>query len=71
MRTESFILGTEEEIEVGKEYYFGQLWDGNHDGEELLKSGTISPDEEHVVEFTIVEEAEESLYAIVKVTAIR
>ena len=33
MKTLSYILGSEEEIVINKEYYFGQLWDGNGDGE--------------------------------------
>lgn len=56
MKTLSYILGTEREIEVEREYYFGQLWDGKGDGEELLESGTVSPDNESVVAFEILEE---------------
>lgn len=70
MKTLTFILGAEEDIKVGNEYYFGQLWDGNYDGEELLKSGRISPDEKQIVEFTIVEETKDILYTVVKVTRI-
>lgn len=29
LNTLSYILGTEDTIEAGREYYFGQLWDGN------------------------------------------
>lgn len=42
LNTLSYILGTEDTIETGKEYYFGQLWDGDGDGEELLESGAIA-----------------------------
>ena len=56
MKTLSYILGKIEEIEIDKEYYFGQLWDGEGDGEELLESGTVSPDSENVVAFEILEE---------------
>ena len=56
MKTLSYILGKIEEIEIDKEYYFGQLWDGEGDGEELLESGTVSPDNESVVDFEILEE---------------
>lgn len=56
MRTLGYILGQEREIEIGQEYHFGQLWDGEGDGEELLESGTVSPDNESVVAFEILEE---------------
>lgn len=42
LNTLSYVLGAENTIEAGKEYYFGQLWDGNGDGEELLESGAIA-----------------------------
>ena len=70
MKTLSYILGKIEEIEIGQEYYFGQLWDGEGDGEELLESGTISPDGENVVAFEIVEKAMNPLETLVKVTDI-
>ena len=28
MKTLSYVLGQEREIEISQEYYFGQLWDG-------------------------------------------
>ena len=67
MKTLNYILGVEREIEIGQEYYFGQLWDGEGDGEELLESGTVSPDEENVVVFEIVENADDPLKTLVKV----
>lgn len=70
MKTLSYVLGQEREIEVGQEYYFGQLWDGEGDGEELLESGDVSPDEENVVAFEIVENADDPLETLVKVTDI-
>lgn len=70
MRTLGYILGQEREIEIGQEYHFGQLWDGEGDGEELLESGTVSPDEENVVAFEIVENADDPLETLVKVTDI-
>lgn len=70
MMTLSYVLGREREIEIGQEYYFGQLWDGEGDGEELLESGTVSPDEENVVAFEIVENANDPLETLVKVTDI-
>ena len=68
MKTLSYILGSEEEIVINKEYYFGQLWDGNGDGEELLESGAISPDGENVVSFEVVKKANDILETIVRVT---
>ena len=70
MKTLSYVLGSIEEIKIGQEYYFGQLWDGEGDGEELLESGTVSPDEENVVAFKIVENADDPLETLVKVTDI-
>ena len=70
MKTLSYVLATEEEINIGETYYFGQLWDGDGDGEELLEDGTISPDGENVVAFEVVEREEDILRTIVKVTDI-
>lgn len=71
MRTLDYILGQEKEIEIGQEYYFGQLWDGETGGaEELLESGTVSPDEENVVAFEIVKTSGDPLQTVVKVTDI-
>lgn len=70
MKTLSYVLGNEEEILIDKKYYFGQLWDGEGDGEELLESGSISLDNENVVAFEIVEKAENIDETLVKVTEI-
>lgn len=70
MKTLSYILGKIEEIEIDKEYYFGQLWDGNGDGDELLESGTVSPDGENVIAFDYIENADDPLETLVKVTDI-
>lgn len=73
LNTLSYILGTEDTIETGREYYFGQLWDGNGDGEELLESGAIAVyqgGEEHIVDFEILEAAEDILQTRVKVTGV-
>ena len=69
MKTLSYILGSsEEKIIINGEYYFGQLWDGNGDGEELLESGAISPDGENVVSFEVVKKADNMLETVIRVT---
>lgn len=73
LNTLSYILGTEDTIETGREYYFGQLWDGDGDGEELLESGAIAvyqDGEEYIVDFEILEAAEDILQTRVKVIEI-
>lgn len=73
LNTLSYVLGTEDTIETGKEYFFGQLWDGNGDGEELLESGAIAvyqDGEEYIVDFETLESAEDVLQTRVKVTGI-
>ena len=68
MKTLSYIYAAEEEIEIGNTYYFGQLWDGNGEGEFLLESGSISIDD-ILVEFKVLEENEDDiLKSIVEVT---
>lgn len=71
METLSYIYdGTEQEVEIGMELYFWQLWDGDGDGQELPESGSISPDNENVVAFKIVETSDDILKTVVKVTDI-
>ena len=70
MKTLSYILGAEREIEIGQEYYFGQFWDGEGDGEELLESGAVSPDDESIVAFEVAEKAEDLAQIVVRVTDI-
>lgn len=73
LNTLSYILGTEGTIETGKTYYFGQLWDGNGDGEELIESGAIAvyqDGEEYIVDFEVLESTEDILQTRVKVTGI-
>lgn len=73
LNTLSYILGAEDTIEAGREYYFGQLWDGNGDGEELLDSGAIAvyqDGEELIVDFEILEPTEDILQTRVKVIGI-
>ena len=70
MKTLSYVLGQEREIEIGQEYYFGQLWDGEGDGKELMESGAISPDNESIVAFEVAEKAEDLAQTVVRVTDI-
>lgn len=71
MKTLSYVLETEEhEVKIGEELYFGEIWDGEGDGEELLQSGAISPDNENVISFEVVEENEDILNTLVRVTDI-
>lgn len=63
-------LETREEITIGMEVRFAELWDGNGDGEELLESGAVSPDDENVVAFEIVEGSNNVLDTVVKITDI-
>lgn len=70
MKTLSYIYGTEQEVKIGAELYFGQLWDGNGDGEELLSSGAISLDNENVVAFEIIASGKDILNTVVRVTDI-
>ena len=63
-------LETREEITIGMEIRFADIWDGNGDGEELLHSGAISPDNENVISFNVIEENSNILNTIVKVTDI-
>lgn len=76
MKTLSFVCATEEEIEVGKEYLFGQIWDGNGDGEELLYSGSIwVGDDENdmpvIADFEVTENNDDILKASIKILDIR
>ena len=68
MKTLSYIYGEDEEIKVGNTYYFGQLWDGEGEGYELLESGSIGIDDT-IVEFKVLEENKDDiLKSIVEVT---
>ena len=72
LNTLSYVYGQNDTIEIGEEYYFGQLWDGNGDGEELLESGAIAvyDGEEYIVDFEILEPADDILQTRVKVIGI-
>ena len=69
MLTIRYDYGEREEIELGKTYYFGELWDGIGDGDELLKRGTISIDD-ILVDFELIEENTDILKSIVEVIGI-
>lgn len=76
IETLSYIIGTEERVEEGKEYYFGELYDGS-DVEEILESGCVAMwdngiEEERIVDFSTIElDKEDLLNSLVKVTGIR
>jgi hypothetical protein len=73
LNTLSYVYGQNDTIEVGEEYFFGQLWYGDGDGEELLESGAIAvyqDGEELIVNFEILEPAEDILQTRVKVIGI-
>lgn len=62
MKTLSYINGKEQEIKIGAELYFGQIWDGEDGyGEQLLEDGCVSPDGENVVAFEIIDEDENDI----------
>ena len=72
-KTLSYVYGTEETIKVGGKYYFGQLWDGEGNGLELLESGVIAVYDE-TGDFIIVDfdveyiDFDEIMESVVKVT---
>lgn len=76
MKTLNYIYGGEEEIKLGEKYYFGQLWDGEDgNAEEILESGAVAIYDEEAEEFVIcnfeiVENNNDEMRTIVKVTSI-
>ena len=75
IKTESYILGNEEYVEVAKEYYLGQLVDGSEDLESILDSETVAMYTEDgkqvVVDFKVINKNEEDILKTeVKVTDI-
>ena len=75
MKTLSFWkqMTGKQEIEIGKNYYFGQLWDGEYNGSEILESGSIAVekwDGTKIVYFKVIEENEDTLETIVEITDI-
>lgn len=68
-------LETGKEIKIGMEIEFSDLWDGNGDGEQLLKDCSVCVGEDEndmpvIVGFEVVERAEDILEAVVKITDI-
>lgn len=61
----SYIYG-KEYVQVGKVSYFGEIWDGEGDGNELLESGSIFIGDV-CCEFTVVERNEDILKTIVSI----
>lgn len=57
MQTLDYVGSEIQDVEIGGLYYFGQLWDGdggNQEGLDILDSGCVSPDDEHVVDFVVI-----------------
>lgn len=79
METLSYLRGREREIEIGEEYYLGQLWDGGGDVEDIIEEDGqgcvwVGDDEDGtpvIVGFTYEElDPEELLDTVVTVTDI-
>lgn len=75
MKTLSYIYENEQEIDVGADLYFGQIWDGYGNGEELLKSRSICLEEDTsgipvIVAFCITKNEENILDTVVHITDI-
>lgn len=75
VKTESYILGSKNYVEVGEEYYLGQLVDGSEDLESILDSETVAMYTEDgkqvVVDFKVINKNEDDLLKTeVKVTDI-
>lgn len=77
MKALSYIYGTGFDISVGAEVYFGEIWDGYGNGDEILEGGTVCFEdgennwEECTVCFSIVEDSpNDILRTLVRITAI-
>ena len=79
METLSYLRGREREIEIGEEYYLGQLWDGSGDVEDIIEEDGqgcvwVGDDEDGkpvIVGFTYEElDPEELMDTVVTVTDI-
>lgn len=68
-------LESREEIVIGMEVRFAELWDGNGDGEELLNSKSICVGENEIgipviVGFEVIDNNNDTLDTLVKITDI-
>lgn len=63
-------LESKEKIVIDMEVRFGELWDGDGEGKELLESGSVSPDNESIVGFVVIEENDSILNTVVRITDI-
>lgn len=73
MKTLSYVNRTGKEIEEGKAYHFGEIWDGDGDGEQLLKDGclyTYSEGEEILIEFNVLQYSVDILEVLVEIACI-
>lgn len=70
MKTFSYVGCEEEEIKVGEEYLFGQLWNGNGNGEGLLNSGSIAIDIYNTLSFNIIHREDEIMDTLVQITGV-
>lgn len=68
--TKLYVENLNRELEVGEVVRVYDIWDETGDLEELVESGSISPDNENVIAFEIVEENEEIGESLVKITDI-
>ncbi len=59
--TLSYIEQTSNYIETNYIYRFGEVWNGEGDGKESLYSESISPDNEHIIDFIVMEEDEDDI----------
>lgn len=72
MKTLSYFYGKEQDITVGSELYFGQIWDGEEgDTKQLLEDGSVCIDGECIIEFEVIEEdKDDPLDTFVRITGI-
>lgn len=42
------------DVRIGDHVEFHEIWDEKGDEDELLESGAVSPDNEHIIDFMII-----------------